>query len=268
MVPNIFNYATKELSQDALICWLVACAKEETNERLRECGRKFVQALMKCGDGAVIDVSNDPQYPVRHAGSYDVGGILDGPEPQYRKIDVYFQAEVDGKRVSFVIEDKKDGEMHGDQLKRYLEIVQRDKREEDLIKPVYFKTGYVFDDEREKAKSNGFSVFENKDMLAFLSSGNRAGAHEILRQFREHLDGMEEDRSGALRNLGHSAWFRTVGVYGCLGESAADGRKNEVASSGNQHWWKRVDAVPTLGRSRGAFLAVGLVETAALDAWD
>ena len=50
MVPNIFKYATKELSQDALICWLVACAKEETDGRLRECGRKFVRALMQSGD--------------------------------------------------------------------------------------------------------------------------------------------------------------------------------------------------------------------------
>ena len=63
LVPSIFKYATKELSQDAVIFWLVACAKEETDERLRECGRKFVQALMQSGDGAVFDLSDDP--PVR-----------------------------------------------------------------------------------------------------------------------------------------------------------------------------------------------------------
>ncbi len=198
MVPNIFTYATKELSQDALICWLVACAKDETDERLRECGRKFVQALMRSGDGAVIDVSNDSPTRVRHVGSYDVGGVLDGPEPQYQKIDVYFQAEVDGKRVSFVIEDKTDTEMHGDQLERYRSIVQGDKYEEDLIKPVYFKTGYVFHDEREKANSNGFSVFNGEDMLAFLNEGQCADAHEILRQFAEHLGGQVKERHRAL----------------------------------------------------------------------
>ena len=200
MVPNIFKYATKELSQDALICWLVPCAKQETDERLRECGLKFVRALMRSGDGAVIDVSNDSPAWSQHVGSYDVGGILYGPKPQYQKIDVYFQAEVDGKRVSFVIEDKTDGVMHGGQLNRYRRVVQGDKHEEDLIKLVYFKTGYVFHDEREKAESNGFSVFSGEDMLAFLNGGQCADAHEILRQFEEHLEGQVEERHQALED--------------------------------------------------------------------
>ena len=200
MVPNIFTYAKKELSQDALICWLVACAKEETDEQLRECGLKFVQALMQSGDGAVIDVTNDPPARVGNVGSYKVSKILDGPKPQYRNIDVYFQAEVDGKRVSFVIEDKTDTRMHGDQLERYRRIVQRDKHEEDLIKPVYFKTGYVFDNEKEKADSKGFSVFDGEDMLAFLNGGQCADAHEILRQFEEHLAGQVDERRQALED--------------------------------------------------------------------
>jgi hypothetical protein len=29
MKPNIFKYATSELSQDAFICWLLAWAKDE-----------------------------------------------------------------------------------------------------------------------------------------------------------------------------------------------------------------------------------------------
>lgn len=198
MVPNIFTYAKKELSQDAVICWLVACAKEETDERLRECGRKFVRALMQSGDGAVIDVASDPPSRVRHVGSYEIGELIDGPRPQYRHIDVYFQAEVDGKRVSFVIEDKTDTEMGKGQLERYRNIVQHDKHEEDLIKLVYFKTGYVFHDEKEEAKSNGFSVLDGENVLGFLNGTQSAGAHEILRQFEEHLRGQVEKRRQAL----------------------------------------------------------------------
>ena len=62
----MFTCATKELSQDEVTCWPVACAKEETNERLGERGRKFVQAHMQSG-GAVIDVSNDSPAPGRHS---------------------------------------------------------------------------------------------------------------------------------------------------------------------------------------------------------
>ena len=27
--PNLFNYATKELSQDAMICWIIAWAQTD-----------------------------------------------------------------------------------------------------------------------------------------------------------------------------------------------------------------------------------------------
>ena len=47
---NIFRYATKELSQDAVIGWLIKWAgrKEvrDADEALRDCGRRFVEALL------------------------------------------------------------------------------------------------------------------------------------------------------------------------------------------------------------------------------
>ena len=195
MVPNIFEYATKELSQDAVICWLVACASKATGE-LRECGRNFVQVLMQSGKGAVIDASTDQL--TRHVGSYQVGEVLD-PEQQYRNIDVYFRAKVDGKVVSFVIEDKTNSEMSGDQLERYRKIVREDETQEDLIKLIYFKTGYVFDDEREKAEKDWYSVFDGENMEAFFCGGNCVRAHEILRQFAEHVANQLEWRRGALK---------------------------------------------------------------------
>ena len=202
MVPNIFKYATKELSQDAVICWLVACAREATGE-LRECGRNFVQALMQSGKGAVIVASTNQL--TRHVGSYQVGKVK-VPDQQYRNIDVYFRAKVDGKKVSFVIEDKTNSEMSGDQLERYRKIVREDETREDLIKLIYFKTGYVFDDEREKAKKNGYSIFDGEDMEAFFSGGNYVRAHEILRQFEEHVASQLEWRRDELKKwqLEHS----------------------------------------------------------------
>ena len=48
--PNIFGHATKELSQDAMICWLIdwACqpkATTEEEEELRRCGLRFVTGI-------------------------------------------------------------------------------------------------------------------------------------------------------------------------------------------------------------------------------
>lgn len=48
--PNLFNYATKELSQDAVICWLIAwagiqSARNPADRELRQCGRELLNAL-------------------------------------------------------------------------------------------------------------------------------------------------------------------------------------------------------------------------------
>ena len=32
MTPNLFDFATKELSQDAVICWLIAWADADATE--------------------------------------------------------------------------------------------------------------------------------------------------------------------------------------------------------------------------------------------
>ena len=128
------------------------------------------------------------------------------PCRQYEGIDVYFQAEVDGMTVTFLIEDKKDGQADGEPLARYLKVVVEDDEEEDLIKPVFFKTGYVFSDERETVECEKYSVFEAKDLVDFLDGRDVTQENEILRQYREYLADFMEPRTTALAdwNFTHS----------------------------------------------------------------
>lgn len=151
--PNLFRFATTELSQDAVICWLVACARE-ADGGLGECGRDFVRTLVRHGQDG---------YP----GPCEVTDV-GLPQRQRERIDVYFQARIDGRTVTFVVEDKTDTEMHGGQLKRYGCTVRQDDDEEDDFCLVYYKTGYVYDDERDEAQRAGYRVFGAKDMQRFL----------------------------------------------------------------------------------------------------
>ena len=187
--PNIFSYATKELSQDAVICWLVACAAEATGS-LRECGLAFVQALFRAGasdeTGGVPVLGPDGERMAPYNGQCEVQKVWE-PHPQYKRIDVYFQAQIDGKTVTFVIEDKTDTEAHGEQLAGHLEVVVGEKKKEDLIKPIYFKTGYVFSDEREAVEMEKYSGFEAKEMACFLGSQDATRENEILRHYWEYL---------------------------------------------------------------------------------
>ena len=54
--PNLFKYGRKELSQDAMICWLLAWANEcyaEPYPDHHKAGQSFVKALFRKHDRAL-----------------------------------------------------------------------------------------------------------------------------------------------------------------------------------------------------------------------
>ncbi len=199
--PNFFSDAPESL-QDAFIRWLVECATESTNP-LYECGLAFVRALFRAGvsNGTKdIPVLGHNGNPMTHKGPCKVSDVCT-PIRQYQKIDVYFQAKVDGKRVSFIIEDKIDSQPGKDQLKNYRDSVVKDKEKKDLIKPVYFKTGYVFSEERDSVEQDKYSVFKAEDLKKFLDCHPDAiRENQILCQYSEYLNNKIHTRTEALKN--------------------------------------------------------------------
>lgn len=213
--PNFFSLASGESWQDTFICWLVACAIQAPDP-LHECGLAFVRALFRAGseDGTmdipVLDSNGNLMAP--YNGPCEVSDVCT-PIRQYgkEKIDVYFQAKVDGEVVSFPIEDKINTQYHSNQLERSLDYIINDDQDEDLIKPVYFKTGYVFGDERESVEKDKYSVFKAEDFKNFLDHHPDAiREDQILRQYVEYLNDKIEARAKALAdwdlNQDHVQW--------------------------------------------------------------
>ena len=97
--------------------------------------------------------------------------------------------------------------MHGDQLDRAMKVVKEDELQEDRILPIYFKTGYIYDDERAEAEKAGFEIFDLRDMLRFLRQQPMENDHEILRQYRNRLERVKAERSTALRESNWSHGF-------------------------------------------------------------
>ena len=86
--PNLFEYATSELSQDAVLCWLAAWAAPEAaaeDGHLHALGLQFIAALLEVNGRPVPDIAS---LEVRR---------------QYKSIDVLL---IINSRLAICIEDK------------------------------------------------------------------------------------------------------------------------------------------------------------------
>jgi hypothetical protein len=177
-VPNIFNYATSELSQDAFICWLLQWAALEFKDidpKLNECGAKFIDALfLRAGKSKPEQIDS---IKVRK---------------QVDNIDVLvLLKEISGDTHAIIIEDKTDTKHHSGQLERYYKII-RDKFKipDKNIIPIYLKTG---DQSSYSAiKECGFFEFLRNDFLCILREGKISGIdNDIFNDFLIYLEKKE-----------------------------------------------------------------------------
>ena len=162
--PNIFDYATRELSQDAMICWLLAClhSKDETYKKI---GVDFIRFVLQ--DGSLTE--------------NEIALESSSPHKQYYKMDVYAVVKVRNKIVPIIFEDKTNTYLHSDQFESYckmvhswlnsesyLEDLKRDFGDNELvwgnILYVYFKTGYVPGWQEVDFKNQAQKITTDKDM--------------------------------------------------------------------------------------------------------
>ena len=108
MKPNLFQYATSELSQDAILCWLLSWSDNKhkvTDPILHELGRNFLDSLYQCANRT--------------------------PPENYQSIEIYQQSGgidivcyVNGD-TALVIEDKVGTKQHSNQLARYKATISK-----------------------------------------------------------------------------------------------------------------------------------------------
>ena len=198
--PNIFHFATSELSQDAMIAWLMECARAES-PALREVGRSFFRFLLDRPLGAPNPTERAVIGPDAEPRRYDGSGTVSGVsqvKTQWQRVDVYARAEIDGKLVSFVIEDKTNTREHGGQLERYRDRIAHDKIEEDYLKLIYLKTGMPYDDELANAAKEHYCHVGVHDLNEFLQGEPcKTASSDLLRQYREHIRAAAEKQQAA-----------------------------------------------------------------------
>ena len=129
ITPNVFNFATSELSQDAVLAYILSWARPGYQNRypeLNRLGDKLLRLLVeKAATKKGIQNPLDKSEPVTEL---KVGTQRD-------RIDVW--AEIND-RWFLVIEDKTETNIHSRQLERYCSKIDSEKW---IVLPVYVKTG-------------------------------------------------------------------------------------------------------------------------------
>ena len=166
--PNIFRYASSELSQDAFICWLISWAKpgfSEEDAALHKTALELIEALFE-----------------KHGHSYDTPPGSVEVRQQYNDMDVV--VVLDGE-IALLIEDKVHASAHSGQLDRYRSTLVDEFGKENVF-PIYFKTGDQSD--FQHARENGYEPFLRDGFLEVLDSGLSRGLNnDVFRNYRRHL---------------------------------------------------------------------------------
>ena len=179
-MKNLFDYATKELEQDAFLLWLFESWEDEQIKPL-------VHNLLErfCG----IDKNEEIEK---------ISSIA-----QWKNIDVLIKITTKSKRtINLIIEDKIFSQEHSDQLNRYNEVIKSLSGES---KTVFYKTDDIEKEELERVKKAKWTTF-NLDAIWAIFSEYTDSPVLLISQYAEHIKDLVEIRCNTKKP--GSSWTR------------------------------------------------------------
>ncbi len=203
--PNLFDFATSELSQDAFIRWLASWADPAhrvSNEALHATATAFLDRLLEVGE-----VPKPTEY--RSVAVHS----------QWNNIDVLLLVN---DEIAIIIEDKTNTKDHSGQLQKYRAAVSKEFTNF-RIAAVYLKTGDQCD--YGSAEQAGYGCFLRSQFLDILKNGERAGIkNDIFADFTRFLRDIEDSVRGFLTTTPQK-WERPQwkGFFIALKERLGDG---------------------------------------------
>lgn len=168
---NIFEFATKELSQDAVICWCVNWFNQKNSE-LYPLAVDLLKLITDLDDNNLED-----EIVIKK---------------QLYKIDILIYFKKTGKAV--IVEDKVYSSEHHDQIVKYKNIIasisdsEKNKlgmKELNEIRTVYFKTGFFYDNDKMVEADK---IVQGKEFLEIV--GKYKDKNTILQMYYEYLEGL------------------------------------------------------------------------------
>lgn len=216
--PNLFNFATSELSQDAFIAWLLSWAKPEY-----KAGSDKHKALNKTATDILTLFFEKAGKPLpRHIEKIDV-------KRQVNYIDVLC---VINETYAVLIEDKVGTVQHSNQLVRYKQyLMTKHQFTEDQLILIYLETHDQGN--YNKVIKHGFNPVLRKDLLQVFDRSSNEGAREsdIYANYYDYLQSIETAVQSfqitPVKDWGRRAW---IGFYQYLQEQLGEGNWKYVAN--------------------------------------
>jgi hypothetical protein len=230
MKPNIFDYATRELSQDAFIAWLINYADPRKrdhlytfdDEGLYACGTKLIREML-----FTHDITLDAKIAKVSA------------DCQWEGIDIWAKVELaNGKKYLIIIEDKTNTIQHSNQLERYRQTAIEHCNQNGFAPPVciYLKTGNEAKSSLENVKRHGFRVVDRKTVILIMSD-YRQIHNRIFNDFYDRMTKLESSiHEYDLKPIGEWSNGDWQGFFGYLDIELGLTGWNYVNNPGGGFW--------------------------------
>lgn len=219
MKPNLFKFATSELSQDAFILWLLEWANPKyaaEDKALHETAQEFVRLLLNNKDLTIKSVNT-----TRQKNHIDVFAIVN-------------------EKYAIIIEDKTDTSEHNNQLERYEKWVTEQKEYSALeTHIVYYKRGnesyFRLNKMIDKYALKRFTILTRKDVLEVLTKCTTNNL--IFCDYVEYIQDIQR-QTEAYQSLPVSDWsyYTWQGFYMALEKELQTGDWGYVPNKQGGFW--------------------------------
>ncbi|QZY86782.1 PD-(D/E)XK nuclease family protein [Exiguobacterium acetylicum] len=230
MKPNIFDYATSELSQDAFLCWLLKWAEEGARShdpQLHTIANVFVKEVFDLHN-CQLNESIQSVCIKRQFNSLDILAIIN-------------------EKYAIMIEDKVFTSHHSNQLNRYLQMVENHSKTKHLKPlPIYYKI--VEQGDYSDVIGAGYKIFTRTKMIEVLSGLHTSTTNDILNDYLKYLKQIDTSIE-SYKSLPITEWnfFSWQGFYRDLQKELKNGKWERVANARGgfwAFWWKGNDSQP------------------------
>ena len=192
MKNNIFNFATSELSQDAVICWCLNWFNDDSIPKLKKLSTDIIKKLTGLSEEEIHTVCVKKQL----SAYVNLPAENEKDKKIAVKIDVLL---IVNRKIAVIIEDKTFTSEHSGQIARYKDGLKKiiedglisakelDSTDYDIV-TVYWKTGFFNDYDRAV---NAQKKIFRKNVISLLSPYKEL--HIILKDYLHYLSDLEKE---------------------------------------------------------------------------